>query len=592
KMDSNPDSKFDNIWEVVSRDIRELEPLTEQDIWDNVKSAFTNASYFEGDKIEGGEDVKNYVTKMTSENKMGSLTWERKDIEVNMNLWPYVAFGYPDIKDIQVFVNELDQTFSTIGKELEDSHERQVDRDQCLSWITVMCRKMMEFDNKDMTHKDTKFYTIKWFRRPVAVLFESLRSNLVAAVTQSLIAKEAQRVKKEKEFKRNLKKELREQFKAVDVGQQARKQIVKALASVFSRDVEVVKGLLLEALSDWSTSTVATETAFERSFGLLNMDNMKSYLDSPVTFIQECFDSDFGTATMTTIPNHLMTLNSKLSDLISKTEDAVEAWFDNETAIASSATKRKEPLKLSGLFDAVSKCLRESVGIDNKARESAPTGRTIGELLYDSPLADLTVFKKAFEFSEKDVDLRNFPLFILHLTSSSSGTSKYFVDFQATKNQLDNFLAKKKKTMRIEAVGCRKCCPLCGAKCKYGVDKNGEPTHGHHEPVAHLIPSMGKTVQDSDGNFSTAYEICHQVTRIRNKTTPGMPRDEYLMLHHPSWCPFPTTAATEQEDRDEKIHQAWMKLRGWCGERIRAIERYNGYQDTTPDDWKTKYSTV
>ncbi|KAJ1563548.1 hypothetical protein HK096_000517 [Nowakowskiella sp. JEL0078] len=134
----------------------------------------------------------------------------------------------------------------------------------------------------------------------------------------------------------SLKEEFRLQYNLLQSNASDAEKAEKIGIRVCELAVAFIEGKINQTSSSmeadvnhWAKSEEATEQACAKSFTLLNVGNMKAYIEDPTIFIEKLFHDDLDVATVSTVQRQVDDLQSATVELLKKVKSAVIAWIEN-----------------------------------------------------------------------------------------------------------------------------------------------------------------------------------------------------------------------------------------------------------------------
>ena len=136
---------------------------------------------------------------------------------------------------------------------------------------------------------------------------------------------------------------------------------------------------------------------------------------------------------------------------------------------------------------------------------------------------------------------------------NQDGTLTKNIDTMLHDKDFIKFEKQLKNKIKIKYVGCRQCCPCCGAKCSQRKDHDIENKNSKHETKFHLLMAFSGVHERKSKKLIV--DICttqHNIySRWGNNKTPW---NDYVKEHYPSWHPIPST------DFDRKSASLMFKM--------------------------------
>jgi hypothetical protein len=414
------------------------------------------------------------------------------------------------------------------------------------------------------------FYLQKYLRSQI---YKILRTNTIEWENQ-------QKVKLD-----NLKESLLLSFQKIltDFSNESlSKEVIKYILIAFKQQMLEIEKTVIQKLQiylkeGWTDTYTATNHAYKQSFDALNIDAIREYLEDPIEYMNNLFDSDYDIYRKSLVNSTLREIDDYYENTKESLIKAVTEW-----SALFDPNQKYEQLQLSNLLlylsgKSISFKEYNSIKTSMQRMFNVNMKKTVSEYDFSKILKDVNKLLGSITI-EKPVDFCK----LLCKSLVDGDIQNIWTDTEKfeSKERLNDYM--EAKIFYWNRIGCSARCPLCSSKCELPDDD-----HTQHQVSKHLLPAFSGFRRKATGH-PTLF-ICTEDEAYDNSAwgysndSTYLPLTKFLSKYHPSWLPFPRSEPSDEHIT--KMRAIWWKLKD------ELCIKYNMIDNTDPS-WEFRYGSL
>ncbi|KAJ3086457.1 hypothetical protein HK102_013101 [Quaeritorhiza haematococci] len=432
-------------------------------------------------------------------------------------------------------------------------------------WLIKLCRRLF----KEMSAMDVVAVVERY-----GALIDSVHHDLRRKVVEAYVKKCTTWSQEQSSKSKATKKRLREAFIGIAMatndkmrGSRFAEHIYKQIESLTNKIVDFAVADLETCLEEWKDPEMATKSAYKASFGVLDYQNIKSFIVNPEKHIESSFDVKFNAETNKSAEkwtNVVVELHRRFSDKVS----SILSSTLQEQTVSNKVTQELSE-KLATEFNTI---------IQSRS-----------ELTAVPPISSSYI---AGIFGV--VDIMNVGEFVTlaeeHFKTLRAGSN---FTKATVRGRMESAIQRKKQELRKRAVGCKARCPFCGAKCSHPGKEDDDHIHqaGQHFFGAFLGWSSVRLEENGEFVKGTRLTSCSEAKFMTSNwftskdSKDTLPLQEYVEARYPRWSPWPAMGYVDESEEVRTLRTIWIHEREWF------LKRTN-QKDLTPAHWHEEYKTT